>query len=426
MTQRPAPRLDLMPSAADRWTSCQASPRFCLENADLIPADLSSKFSLEGTTAHEVAAAFLQDREPNPDNCPTPIDGEMRLHGFDYAEYVQGLRTEGAGMSKLIVEQKQELWFYPGRNAVVDAAVINPDSLHVIDYKYGAGVVVSPEGNLQATIYAYQIALPLNLPLDFPVFVHIYQPRGRDAGDSPAHVWKTTIGDIAERAGHIAGKALVIQINNETKGNPLEFAPSEKACRWCPAKAFCPARQDDMLDGIEALAVIEETPKTFPSPEALSIEQLAAVLKHKDNIAKWLNDVEEYATNRLRDGNAVPGFKLVMSRGGNRYWSDPKKAAELLVKTTVLKRAEVIEEKTITPAAAEKLVGKKKFAAELTALITRNPGAPELAPEDDKRESCAITAATEFAPLDEVAADRLDEVAADRLDEVAADRLDDY
>jgi len=405
MSERPAPRLDLMPSAADRWTTCQASPRFVLENADLIPADLSSKFSKEGNTAHEVAAAYLQDRKPDPANCPTPIDADMRMHGWDYAEYVQGLR---APQSKLIVEQKQGLWYYPGRNAVVDAAVINPDSLHVIDYKYGAGVVVSPVENLQATIYAYQLAAPLKLPLDFPVTVHIYQPRGRDAGDSAAHVWETTIGDIADRAGRIAGKADIIRINNDTKGTPLTFTPSEKACRWCPAKAICPARQDDMLDGIDALDV-QESPKPLPLPEALSIEQLAAVLKHKDSITTWLNDVDEYATNRLRDGNVVPGFKLVMSRGGNRYWSDPKKAAELLVKTTVLKREEVIEEKTITPAAAEKLVGKKKFAAELTALITRNPGSPELAPVEDRRESCAITGKTEFEVIDEVAADRLDD-----------------
>lgn len=140
MNDKPAPRLDLMPSAADRWTTCMASPRFCLENADLIPADLSSKFSQEGNTAHEVAAAYLQDREPNPDNCPTPIDGDMRMHGFDYAEYVQSLRHPDPGMSKLLVEQKQPLWYYPGRNAIVDAAVINPDSLHIVDYKYGAGV----------------------------------------------------------------------------------------------------------------------------------------------------------------------------------------------------------------------------------------------------------------------------------------------
>jgi hypothetical protein len=409
MSTKPAPRLDLMPSAADRWTTCTASPRFCLENSDLISADLSSKFSQEGTTAHEVAAAYLQDREPNLAGLLHPVTGDMRMHGFDYAEYVQSLRTEGAGLSKLIVEQKQPLWYAPGRNAVVDAAVINPGSLHIIDYKYGAGVVVSPVENLQATIYAYQIALPLDLPLDFPVTVHIYQPRGRENGDTPAHVWETTIGEIAERAGMIAGKAAIIQINNDTKGNPLEFAPSEKACRWCPAKAFCPARQDDMLDGIEALAVIEEKPPELPLPAALSIEQLAAVIKHRKKIAKWLDDAEEYATNRLREGHSVPGFKLVMSRGGNRYWADPKKAAELLVKTTVLKRTEVVEEKTISPAAAEKLVGKKKFSAELEALVTRAPGGPEIAPEDDKRESCVVSGESEFAVLTDEDFDRLDD-----------------
>lgn len=409
MNDKPAPRLDLMPSAADRWTTCLASPRFCLENSDLIPADLSSKFSQEGNTAHEIAAAYLQDREPNPENCPTPIDADMRMHGWNYMEYVESLRNPDPGMSKLLVEQKQPLWYYPGRNAIVDAAVINPDSLHIVDYKYGAGVVVSPVENLQATIYAYQVALPLDLPLDFPVTVHIYQPRGRENGDTPAHIWETTIGDIATRAGYIAGKATVIQINNETKGNPLEFVPSDKACRWCPAKNFCPARESEMLDGIEAIVVKDKDLAPLPMPSALPIERLAAVLQHGDKIKKWIDDAWEYAQNRMIEGHAVPGFKLVMSRGGNRYWRDPKQAAELLVKTTVLKREEVIEEKTISPAQAEKLVGKKKFPAELESLITRNPGAPEIAPESDKRESCAITAATEFVVLDDVALDRLED-----------------
>lgn len=409
MSTRPAPRLDLMPSAADRWTSCTASPRFCLENAELIPADLSSKFSQEGTTAHEVAAAYLQDREPDPKNCATPIDADMRMHAWDYSEYVQALRDPDPGMSKLLVEQKQALWYAPGRNAIVDAAVINPGSLHIVDYKYGAGVVVSPIENLQATIYAYQILQSLDVPHDFPIFVHIYQPRGRENGDTPAHVWEITAGEIAARAGMIAGKADIIRLNNETKGNPLAFVPSEKACRWCPAKAFCPARQSDMLDGIEALAVIEDVPPVLPLPSALPIEQLAAVLKHRKKIAKWLDDAEEYATNRLTEGHTVPGFKLVMSRGGNRYWADPKKAAELLLKTTVLSRSEVVEEKTISPAAAEKLVGKKKFSTELESLITRAPGGPELAPADDKRESCLVSGATEFAPLKDEDFDRLDD-----------------
>lgn len=397
-----------MPSAADRWTTCMASPRFCLENADKIPADLSSKFSQEGTTAHEVAAALLQDREPDPKNCPTPIDKDMRLHAWNYAEYVQELRTPGAGMSKLLVEQKQALWYYEGRNAIVDAAVINPGSLHIVDLKYGQGVAVSPIENLQTTIYAYQIAHKLDLPLDFPVFSHIYQPRCRGNEDEPAHVWETTVGDIASRAGGISGKAKIILLNNETKGNPLAFAPSEKACRWCPAKAFCPARHDEMLDGIEALAVIEQPEATLPMPATLSTEQLTAVLRHKDNVIKWLKDAEAYAAARMSEGHLIPGFKLVLGRGGNRKWSDEKKAAEELGKT-ILKRDEYIEEHVISPSAAEKLLGKKKFSKELTELVTRAPGTPTIAPVEDPRPECTVRAETEFTALTDAQLDRLDD-----------------
>lgn len=323
------------------------------------------------------------------------------MHAWDYAEYVQSLRfTE----SRLLVEQKQSLWYYPGRNAIVDAAVINPDSLHIVDFKYGAGVAVSPVENLQTIIYGYQIAAPLDLPLDFPVFSHIYQPRNRES-DSPVKTWETTAGEIANMAGTIAGKADVIRLNNDTKGNPLPFVPSEKACRWCPAKTFCPAREKEMLDGFEDLTVAE----VLPMPNALPVERLAAVLKHKSSIEKWLKDAHEYATNRLKEGHAIPGFKLVLSKGGHRFWTDEKKAAELLLKSTVLKREEVVEESTISVAAAEKLIGKKKFSAELTALIGKPAGSPTVAPTDDPREDYLLKAENEFSVLTDEALDRLED-----------------
>lgn len=402
-TERPAPRLDLMPSAAERWMQCSASPRFCFENADLIPADTSSRFSQEGTTAHEVAAAFLQDREPKPENCPTPIDAEMRSHGFNYYEYVQGLRSEGAGMSKLIVEHKMPLYYYEGRNAIVDAAVINPDSLHIVDLKYGAGVPVSPERNLQLAIYARQVVHHEGMKLlpEFPIFLHIYQPRCRGNEDSPAQVWETDWVELWGLTEEIADHVSVIQINHKVQGQPLPFAPSEKACRWCPAKAFCPEHQKSMLDGIEALAVIDDKPKTLPPVTAIPLEQIAAVLKHKASIVKWLNEVETYATERMNEGNAIPGFKLVMSRGGNRAWSDPQKAVKLLTASTILKREEIVEESVKSPAAIEKLIGKKKFSTELLDLITKAPGSPVVAPVEDERAECSIRAETEFTAIPE-------------------------
>lgn len=393
-TARP-PRLDLNPSSADRWTTCTASPGFILANADKLPPDDGTKFSQEGTTAHEVAAAMLEGRPPRESECPTPIDAEMRMHAWDYSEYVTGLRKP---FSRLLVEKKIPLWYMPGRNAIVDAAVLNPQDTHIIDYKYGEGVAVHPEELPQAIIYVVSVMKKLPpVGHEFPVSIHIFQPRGRNAADGPAHVWETTWGEIEDIAKDIEATASAIL--DEYVGNlpykTLKFAPSEKACQWCPAKGFCEARRTALTQDIEALTVIADDAPSLPTANTITVTQLAAILKHKDQLVKWLDDAEEYALNRLKAGGKIDGFKLVMSRGGNRYWTDPKKAAKLLLEG-ILKRDEVIEEKVISPAAAEKLIGK--LPVDLFNLVAKPPGYPTIAPEDDKREAIG-SGAEDFTPL---------------------------
>lgn len=389
------PRLDLNPSAADRWTTCTASPGFILANADKLPSDDSTSFSQEGTTAHEVAAAYLQDREPNPDKCPTPIDAKMLWHGWCYADFVSGLRKPG---SRLLVEQKLPLWYMPERNCIVDATVINPQELHQIDFKYGEGVSVHPENNLQCITYVKNVVEKHLGPLghEFPIFVHIYQPRGRNAADSPFHTWTTTWGEIEKLARSIANNASVILNSEGHQDIFLDFKPSEKACQWCPAKGFCSARQAELTKNVNVMSIVHQD---LPEANVITLTQLGAVLKYKDQITKWLKDAEEYALQFMKGGGKIPGFKLVTSRGGNRYWSNPKAAAKLLL-ATILKREEVIEEKVIGPAAAEKLLGKNKLSADLMNLIAKPPGQPCIATDDDPRESCLLDGADDFENLD--------------------------
>lgn len=390
--KRREPRLDLNPSSADRWTTCTASPRFILENWDKIPPS-DTVYNIEGTTAHEVAAATLLGREPSPVNCLCAIDGDMRWHGWNYAEYVNSLRTSAE--SKVMVEQKLPLWYMRERNCIVDAAVLNPDSLHVIDYKYGEGVIVSPVQNLQAAIYAITVGtLGQPLPTEFPVFIHIYQPRGRAAEDGADHVWRTTWLDVCKLTEKVTNVAQGIQDQTEIE----MFAPSEKACQWCPAKGFCKAREEFLTRDIEAFENLDDNPKALPLANTLSPQQIAVILTHKGQIAKWMDDVEEFATEQLRIGNPVPGFKLVQSRGGNRFWSDPKKAKQLLLQETHLRLDEITQENVLGPAAVEKLIGKKKFSVTLTNLITKTPGVPVIAPESDKREA-VVNAIEDFEAL---------------------------
>lgn len=391
------PRIDLNPSSADRWTTCTASPKYIFENWEKVP-EQDRTFSDEGNTAHEVASALLQNRAVDPKNCPVPVTAEMNLHGWEYMEFVEGLREEGG---RIIVEQKLPLFYAESRNAIVDAAVINPNNLHIVDYKYGEGIIVSPVENLQATIYAKSVVwsgktfTPYD---DFPVSVTIYQPRTREG--KPFHTWQTTWGRIQEKAKDILDVATLIQLNRPNREEyGLVFAPSEKACQFCPAKGFCTARPAELVKDLGMLEVIDDSPK--PSGNALTPQQLSAIVQHGDHIVKWIKDAQAYALQLMKAGGKIPGFKLVTSRGGNRYWSDEKQAAKYILEDTILKEDEVYEKKIIGPAGVEKLIGKGKFPKRVYNLIAKPPGKPVIAPESDDRDSCLIDGTREFSNLDQ-------------------------
>lgn len=397
MNPRP-PRLDLNPSAAERWTKCTASPHFILENWDKIPPS-DTVFSREGTTAHAVAS-YLLSGQPLPEKLdefhfPTPVTAEMHRHAWDYSEFVQSLAAPDA---QLMVEQKIPLWYMIGRNAIVDAAVYNRgDSLHIVDYKYGEGVIVPAEGNLQLIIYAFSVAKIYDLPKDFPITVNIYQPRARNASESPSHTWETTWGEIEEFGEKIQEIAEAIQ----KKSPNLAFVPSEKACQWCPAKGFCEARKSAAIAEVPAVgqALTTSKPTDLPSVNVLTMEQLAILIRKGPEIKKLIDDAQSYALQYMKAGGKLEGFKLVLSRGGNRYWADPKKAAKLLSKT-ILREDEIYEKKLISPAAVEKKLGKDHMTTDLSNLITRPPGQPIIAPADDKRDEYMVDGSNEFSNLD--------------------------
>lgn len=408
------PRIDLNPSSADRWTTCTASPQYILANWERLPAE-DRKFSDPGNTAHEVAAALLQNRPIDLTACPVPPTAEMHGHAFYYADFVESLRKPG---SKLFVEQMLPLFYAESRNAIVDAAVINPDCLHIVDLKYGEGIIVSSENNLQATIYAKSVewnwhkwgfpmtgvgSFACHHPDDFPVYISIYQPRTRDAA-APFHTWETTLGEIRERAKHIFRIATLIMrhavdpLHPDNYAEKLEFAPSEKACQWCPAKGFCEARQLHLTKDLPQLAVIDGSAK--PVANVLTDTQLAAIVEHGPQIKKWIDDASKYALSRLLSGGKIPGFKVVTSNGGHRKWTDEERAGKLLLAQTILRTDEIFTKSLNSPAQIEKLIGKGKIPLQVFNLISKPPGWPTIAPENDPRPSCNIDAASEFENLD--------------------------
>jgi len=160
------------------------------------------------------------------------------------------------------------------------------------------------------------------------------------------------------------------------------LVPGEVQCRWCRAKNNCSALLKLTYDTVAK----EFDDMTFDvkDTEGLSVDELAKVMERKALIISFLNAAENRAVEMEMNGVDVPGFKVVEGRS-LRSWSD-----EEVVKSTLdlmqYKTEEIYTMKLISPAQAEKLVGKKKFG-ELNELVVKPPGKPTLVPDSDKRKA---------------------------------------
>ena len=109
-----------------------------------------------------------------------------------------------------------------------------------------------------------------------------------------------------------------------------------------------------------------------------------------------MGSVEQIISRRLIDGGKFEGFKLVEGRTV-RKWSDEDRAGETLV--DLVGESSTYTKKVISPAQAEKLLGKKDKGL-IADIIVSPRGAVKLAKQSDPRP--AITAAIgDFDALDD-------------------------
>lgn len=400
----------LAPSAAARWTACTASVAFIAEQKALgrIPEESDSKWSREGTMAHEVAEAILSgDMTKMPENATE----EMIGHAHAFAAYCRSHIDD-----EPVLEKDVPLWYAPGDKGHVDVSgnqkLKKPDDwrLHVIDYKYGAGVVVNAEENMQMAVYAASLIFdhisdPFNSDPDddMEVWLHIYQPRSKkEDGEGAASVWKTTWGALKLFAASKIDPAVEVITNPDCK-HLLKFAPSEKACRFCPAKAVCNARTRDMLkdEGFEPFQDLVDHGSFHPgviSEDFTDDETASGIFRNLKKARKWLDDIEEYALQRYNSGNPLPDTKMVEGKGSREY-TDEEEAKKFLCRT--FGKEDAMPAKLISPAQAEKLAAREprstKWINKFESLVRRVPGAPILTTTDDKRPAVQVIAAEEFA-----------------------------
>lgn len=401
-------------SASARWLACPGS-MVLSKNAKRT----SSKYSREGTAAHELASQVLERNVDATSRIGTRIpvehetfevDADMARHVQSYVDTVRSLRD--ALGATLLVEQKLDYGQYLGSEqawGTGDAVLITPDEIIVIDLKYGQGEQVEAEDNTQLQLYALGALAKFGDYGDFQtVRVMICQPRSGGTSE-----WVTTVADLLQFGERAAEAVKRVEAAEASAKHDLEWEavylnPGEKQCRWCPAKATCPELRNEVTKTV--FMHTAATPEDFADevvPDKKHIEPadsawLAATMAKTDLIEIWIKAIRAEVEKRLLAGDEVPGYKLVRGKQGNRAWSDETAAEDLLRKQFRLKIEDAYEMKLISPTAAEKLLAKEspKRWAKCAPLIARSEGKIHVAPLDDKREAISVTAvADEFEAI---------------------------
>lgn len=184
----------------------------------------------------------------------------------------------------------------------------------------------------------------------------------------------------------------------------LYLNPGEKQCRFCKAKATCPALRAEVTNAVGGEpATADDFAQFMPidTTDGIGDNYLSMAMDKVGLVEDWCKAIRAEVERRLLRGTEVPGFKLVEGKQGNRAWVDQAKA-EAALKALRVKADDMYDKKLISPTTAEKLLktDAKKWA-KLQELITRASGKPSVAPATDKRPALAVHTATadEFAAL---------------------------
>lgn len=354
----------LSASGAHRWMNCTPSARLELEFDDN-----SGEAAAEGTAAHALSEHKLRKALKMRSKKPvSPYDSdEMDNYTDGYVEYVLEVIEQAKQTCSdplILIEQRLDFSKYvPDGFGTGDCVIIADGTLHIIDFKYGQGVLVSAEDNPQMKLYALGVLGLFDGIYDIEmVLMTIYQPRRENISTST--VSKESLYRWAEEV--LKPKA---ELAFAGDGN---YCPGEW-CQFCRAAVKCRARAEAKMK----LATFE-----FALPPLLSDEEIAEILSSIGDLTRWTNEIIAYATDAaVNHGKKWPGFKVVEGRS-NRKYKDEEAVAEAAKNAGY---RDIYKQSLITITEMEKLMGKTKFNEVIGGLIMKPPGKPTLVPVSDKR-----------------------------------------
>ena len=354
----------LSASSSERWIKCPPSARLC-ENYE----DKGSNFAAEGTCAHSLCEARLKQALGIPTEDPVEnlswYNEEMEDCAQGYVSYVTELLAKAKKTCSdpvILIEQRVDFsrWVKEGFGTA-DLILIADGVMNICDYKHGAGVEVSAEGNTQMRLYALGGLEIFDGIYDIEeIKMTIYQPR-----KSNISVDTITKAELYDWANEV-----VVPKAELAYAGLGDFSCGEH-CRFCKAKAECRERANANLE----LAKFD-----FKLPALLEDEEIADILGKLDAFTAWASDIKEYALQQALSGKEWSGWKLVEGRSTRKYTN------EALVASTVEGAGfDPYEHKVLGITSMQKMLGKTRFEELLAPYLEKPQGKPTLVPASDKR-----------------------------------------
>ena len=371
----------LSASGAHRWLNCLPSARLELEFANN-----ESSAAAEGTAAHALCEHKLKKALHMRSKRPVSVynSDEMEEHSDAYVEFVMEqleLAKRSCTDPLILIEQRLDFSCYvPQGFGTGDCIIIADKKLHIIDFKYGMGVLVDAVDNPQMKLYALGALEIYDSLYDIEeVSMTIFQPRRENVS-----TWTIRVEDLKAWAE----KELKPRAKKAYDGEG-EYLPGEW-CTFCRAAVKCRARAEEKLK----LAQSE-----FKLPPLLTDSEIEEVLSKLSDLTKWANEIIAYATDAaVNHGKEWHGFKVVEGRSVRKY-KDEDAVAEV-AKANGYK--DIFRQSLITLTEMERLMGKAKFEKILGDLIYKPPGKPTLVPLSDKRPAMNVSnAKNEFNEITE-------------------------
>ena len=354
----------LSASSSHRWLSCTPSARLEQEFEDR-----ETEAAAEGTAAHALCehklrrALKMQSRRPvSQYDCE-----EMETCTDGYVQFVlETLAEAKRHCADPIVSIEQRLDFscyVPEGFGTGDCVIIADHTLHIIDFKYGQGVLVEAENNPQMMLYALGALRAYDALYDVDeIAMTIYQPRRENIS-----TWTISVDALKAWAKEVLTPRAKLAF--EGKG---DYRPGAW-CVFCKAAVKCRARAEEKL----ALAQYE-----FAQPPILSDSEIEDILGRLDDLTRWAEEIRAYAQDAaVNHGKQWRGYKVVEGRSIRKYTDE----AAVIDAANAAGYHDIFRRTLLPITEMEKLMGRQDFAKILGGLVVKPAGKPTLVPISDKR-----------------------------------------